>query len=105
MGPRAVLVVPVPHHERGGAQAHLATRRPGDRAAVGVHDEELDTGVRPAHADLGVLVGVVERGAEPDARFGAGVAHRQRGAEAGSRLSDERGSGRAAAHDHGADRA
>jgi hypothetical protein len=59
--------------------------------------------MRSTHADDGVLLGVVERGAEADPRFGARIARRQRGAEAIARLLREAGSDRSAPDDEEAD--
>ena len=47
--------------------------------------------MRPADADDRVFLGVVERGAEPDAGFGARVASRERRAEAAPRFVGEAG--------------
>src|SRR5215207_7381665 len=77
--PGGVGVAPVPGHHGGGAQAHLADLACRDRPVVVVEHGEVDSGVGPADADDGVLLGVVERGAETDARFGARIARCQRG--------------------------
>ena len=57
--------------------------------------------MRAADADDLVVLGVVERGAEPDAGLGARVARRERGAEARRAPRAQRGRGRAAADDDG----
>ena len=97
------FVVPVARHHGGRAQADLADLAGGHGVVVGVEEVELDAGVRPADADHGVLVGIVERGAEPDPRFGARVARRERGAEAPAGFFGQAGSDRPAARDDESD--
>ena len=55
--------------------------------------------MRTPDADDRVLVGIVERGAEPDAGFGARVARREARAEPAARLLREPGRDRTAARD------
>ena len=98
-GARLLGVAPVARHDGGGAQAHLADVGAGDGIARLVAQRDLDARVRPAHADDRVLVGIVERGAEPDAGFGARVAGGEARAEAAARFLGEPGSDRPAARD------
>ena len=88
-GPRRLGIAPVAAHDGGGPQAHHADLARRHRAVVLVEQPELDGGVRASDAHDRVLLGVVERGAEPDAGFGARVAGHERGAEAASRLLGE----------------
>ena len=79
---RRLGIAPVAGHDRGRAQAHRADLAGRDRRGRPRRARASSTrGVRPPDADDRVLVGIVERGAEPDAGLGARVARRERGAE------------------------
>ena len=96
-------VVPVARHHRVGAQAHLADLARRDRAILGVEHAELDARVRAPDAHDCILFGIVERGAEADAGFGARITRREQRAEAAARLLGQARCDRSAARDDVAD--
>ena len=96
---RLLGIVPVARHHRGRAQAHLADLARRDRRVVGVAHASSTLAMRTADADDRVFVGIVERGAEPDAGLGARVARRELRAEAAARFLGEAGRDRTAARD------
>ena len=70
-----------------GERRHTSPISPAATGAVVVvAQREVDARVRAADADDRVLVGIVERGAEPDAGFGARVARRERARRSGGAL-------------------
>ena len=93
-------VVQYPVMVAGEAEADLADRDPaGSGRPVLVPDGELDPGMGPPDAALGVGRVVARRGADPDAGLGAGVANHHRDSQAFPDLPDQRGLGRPSTHD------
>ena len=88
-----------PTSPRGSAGRPRRPRRAARGWSSASTQRELDARVRAPDADDRVLVGVVERGAEPDAGLGARVARREPRAEPAARFLGEAGCDRPAAGD------